>query len=119
MEKNNSSNNIFDFNFFTEITKDAAIATMRANLQFQQAANSAAYGFFDAGLSAHNAATSLTKVYLANLDQIQQEYLKKSQELGEKVVQSEYPLQHEISEFNARMIEQTRRVFEFFNINAR
>lgn len=101
------------------ISQEAAAAALNTATNLRDASERLTQELVDAGLATQEAGTRATREYLASLAKVRKEWIKKSDEVGEKASSIspsdfDYPFKHEIEELNAGILEGTRKAFEFF-----
>ncbi len=73
-------------NAFSELPREAALATFRATVASQDASTKMVRSLIDASLANQEAANRFAKDYLTSMYAAQVEWMKKSTEIAEKVL---------------------------------
>jgi hypothetical protein len=101
------------------ISQEAAATALNTATSLRDASEKLTQEFIDAGLATQEAGTRATREYLASLAKVRKEWIKRSDEVSEKAASLspadiDYSFKSEIEDGNARILEGTRKAFEFF-----
>ena len=96
------------------IYEETAKVSIRSTLHIQKAADKVAQNFIEATMTSKDANTTVVKEYINSCYQTRQQFLDKMADTAEKLV-TDYPFKKEVTEFNARTAENTKKALELFS----
>lgn len=119
MTQSKQANNRVEGATITGLSQEAAIATFHAATRVREASEKLAQEFVEASLSSQETGARVAKEYTGSLAKARNEWMKRADDLTEKALsispsEIDYPWKREIEEFNASVLESTRKAFEFF-----
>ena len=107
------------FTTLAELSQESSLAAFRLAMQAGQATEKLAYDMMAANMASHEAAYKASKEFANATNRTRQEYVKKSAEVAEKMLSvtltaGDYPFRKEVEELQTQMVENTKKVFDFF-----
>jgi hypothetical protein len=103
----------------TGLSQEAVVSNFHAATRVREASEKLAQEILEASLSSQETGARAAKEYTGSLARARHEWMKKADDLTEKALSIspsgiDYPWKREIEEFNASVLESTKKAFEFF-----
>jgi polyhydroxyalkanoate synthesis regulator phasin len=109
----------FGLTDLVDVSRETSMATYRAAVQTQKAADKMIEKMIEAGTTSQEAGLQFTRAYLQNMNQARQEWLNQANQVTERLLTAsptafDYPFKNEVDQINDGIAQGARLVIDAF-----